>query len=156
MIDAHAAARLLAITGKSSGKSIHPVNEFSLEKYLLELSDLPEFTGLAPVGINTCGGWRSTPLHIAAVQGNVKAIEALIDAGANIQCCGEHGFSPLHEAVGQGDLDAVRVLLDRGASLAALTDDGYTPIQLAHALKLNEMEDLLRLRSAASLGRNDQ
>jgi ankyrin repeat protein len=115
-----------------------------LQKFLAEMPGLPEFAGISPVGVHTRGGWQSTPLHIAAIRGDVEAITALLDAGADIQSRGEHGYSPLHEAVEQGHIEAVRLLLERGASLIATSDDGSTPIQSAQILKEREIEALLK------------
>ena len=119
-----------------------------LQKFLAEMPDLPEFTGIPTVGVHTRGGWQSTPLHIAAVRGDVAAIIALLDAGADIQSRGEHGYSPLHEAVEQGHIEVVRVLLERGASVTATCDDGHTPIQSAQILGEHEIERLLQTYTA--------
>ena len=115
-----------------------------LKKFLAEMPELPDFVGIAIVDVHTRGGWNSTPLHVAAVRGDVAAIAALLDAGADIQARGEHGYSPLHEAVEQGNVDAVRLLLERGASVSATTDDGQTPIESAQLLKEHEIEKILR------------
>jgi uncharacterized protein len=120
------------------------VSDSVLQKFLAEMPDLPEFLGLSEVGVHTRGGWDSMPLHIAAVRGDVEAIAALLDAGADIQARGEHGFSALHEAVLQGHIEAVRLLLQRGASVSTTADDGQTPIQTAHVMKEHEIERLLR------------
>lgn len=119
-----------------------------LQKFLAEMPELPEFGGISPVGVHTRGGWQSTPLHIAAVRGDVAAIAALLDAGADIQSRGEHGYSPLHEAVEQGHIDAVRLLLERGASRTVTNDHGHTPIQSARILKEHEIEMLLQNHAA--------
>lgn len=119
-----------------------------LQKFLAEMPELPEFGGISPVGVDTCGGWQSTPLHIAAVRGDVAAIAALLDAGADIQSRGEHGYSPLHEAVEQGHVDAVRLLLERGASRTVTNDHGHTPIQSAQILNEHGIETLLQNHAA--------
>ena len=89
-----------------------------------------------------------TTLHIAAVRGDLAAIAALLDAGADIRSRGEHGYSPLHEAVAQGHIEAVRLLLERGASVSATCDDGRTPIQSAQILKEHEIERVLQNHAA--------
>ena len=111
------------------------------------MPELPEFTGITSVGVNTLGIWQSTPLHVAAVRGDAAAINALLDAGADIQSRGEHGYSPMHEAVEQGHVEALILLLDRGASVCVMNDDGLTPIQLAQFLKENKIENLLQRHS---------
>jgi ankyrin repeat protein len=119
-----------------------------LQRFLAEMPSLPEFVGMSEVGVNTQGGWRSRPLHIAAVRGDVAAILALLDAGADIQARGEHGYSPLHEAIEQGHIEAVKALLERGASVKATDDEGITPIKSAQILKEYEIEILLQSHAA--------
>src|SRR4051812_22911949 len=115
-----------------------------LQNFLAEMPELPEFTGMPTVGVHTRGGWQSTPLHIAAVRGDVAVIAALLDAGADIQSRGEHGYSPLQEAVEEEHIEAVILLFERGASFTATNDDGYTPVQTAQTLKEHEIERVLQ------------
>ena len=124
------------------------MNDTVLQKFLAEMPELPEFTGISPVGVHTRGGWQNTPLHVAAVRGDLAAIAALLDAGADIQSRGEDGYSPLHEVAEQGHIEAVKLLLERGASLTATNDAGRTPIQTAQLLKNHETERLLQTHSA--------
>ena len=112
------------------------------------MPELPEFVGISEVGVHTRGGFGCTPLHVAAVRGDVAAIAALLDAGADIQARGEDGYSPLHDAVEQGQLQAVRLLLERGASVAATNDDGRTPIQVAQILEEHEVERVLQAHAS--------
>eukprot|EP00762_Andalucia_godoyi_P005471 ANDGO_08400.mRNA.1 Tankyrase len=61
-----------------------------------------------------CGGL--TPLHAASQSGNVKIIELLCDAKAEVNIMDSLGYTPLHWAAKKGHLDAVKVLLSRGAN----------------------------------------
>ena len=64
------------------------------------------------------GMWHSeTPLHWAASNDDVTLIDALLDAGANIERPGSSidGGSPLSCAVGYGQWTAARRLVERGA-----------------------------------------
>jgi ankyrin repeat protein len=54
-------------------------------------------------------------LYEAAENGDVSAIDALINAGANVNCALEGDGSPLIGAAREGRLSAVRLLLERGA-----------------------------------------
>jgi ankyrin repeat protein len=60
---------------------------------------------------------RETPLHWAASNDDVVFIDALIDAGADIEHDGSSidGGSPLSSAVGYGQWAAARRLVERGA-----------------------------------------
>jgi ankyrin repeat protein len=60
---------------------------------------------------------RETPLHWAASNDDLALIDALLDAGADIERAGSSidGGSPLSCAVGYGQWAAARRLVDRGA-----------------------------------------
>jgi ankyrin repeat protein len=60
---------------------------------------------------------RETPLHWAASNDDVTLIDALLDAGADIERGGSsiNGGSPLCSAVGYGQFQAARRLVARGA-----------------------------------------
>ncbi len=64
------------------------------------------------------GTWhRETPLHWAASNDDVALIDALLDAGADIEHEGSsiNGGSPLSSAIGYGQWAAARRLVERGA-----------------------------------------
>ena len=58
-----------------------------------------------------------TPLHWAASSDDVEAVDALLDAGADIEAPGASiaGGGPLDDAVGYGQWRAARRLVERGA-----------------------------------------
>ncbi|MGH9228988.1 MAG: ankyrin repeat domain-containing protein [Acidimicrobiales bacterium] len=64
------------------------------------------------------GSHAETPLHWAASSDDVDAVDALIDAGADIQAQGAvlGGGSPLADAVGFGQWQAAQRLVERGAT----------------------------------------
>ena len=63
------------------------------------------------------GGHRETPLHWAASSDDVQALDALLDAGADIDAPGAviGGGTPLDDAVAVGQWAAARRLVERGA-----------------------------------------
>ena len=76
------------------------------------------------------GGW--TPLHEAALAGDVAAIEALLDAGTDVDAkAGEEDLTPLHSAAFAGHPAAVRALLAAGARPNATTNLGEGPLHVA-------------------------
>jgi uncharacterized protein len=103
----------------------------TLQAFFDEIAELPHFAGISPIGLPTRGHYGDTPLHVAAIRGDVAMIRALLDAGAEINVNGELGYTPLHEAVEQGHAEAVRVLVERGASKDVLTEDGQSPLETA-------------------------
>jgi uncharacterized protein len=64
------------------------------------------------------GPHRETPLHWAASSDDTKALDALLDAGADIEADGAviGGGTPLADAVAFGQWKAARRLLERGAT----------------------------------------
>lgn len=58
-----------------------------------------------------------SPLHCAALKGNIIMIKILLMRGANTEVEEEHGLTPLDLAVLQGHTKAVRLLISRGAKI---------------------------------------
>jgi hypothetical protein len=112
------------------------------------LAELPwGFEAAAELGPHTRSTSGDTPLHIAAIRGEVRAIELLLNAGAEIDASGENGFTPLHYAVEQVKLEAVRVLLARGASVEARNDFNETPRDIAELRNDQAIRALLHVNA---------
>lgn len=124
------------------------MNEY-LQKFLRSLADYEVGFGdaehISPQSRSRDG---DTPLHIAAIQGDVRAIALLLDAGADIGAAGETGYTPLHYAVSQQRADAVRLLLERGADTSLHSEIGETPLELAEHFHHHEIQKLLRHHAA--------
>ncbi|GMF15525.1 unnamed protein product [Phytophthora lilii] len=87
----------------------------------------PDVLGeLGYVGLN-----KRTPLHWAAVNGAVGAVEILLAAKANANFQDAHGRTPLHWAARVNRVDIVRVLLAHGADPTIVDDGDMTPIMCA-------------------------
>jgi 8-oxo-dGTP pyrophosphatase MutT (NUDIX family) len=76
----------------------------------------------------------NTPLH-AGVAGTagVEIIDALVDAGGEVNASAGGDFTPLHLAAGRGELPLVTRLLLRGAEPSTRTAEGRTAADLARA-----------------------
>jgi uncharacterized protein len=76
------------------------------------------------------GAWGGlTPLIHASRQGNVEAVEALLDAGADInQVSGGDKTSPLLAATINGQFDLAMLLLERGADPDITNHAGVAPL----------------------------
>jgi hypothetical protein len=76
--------------------------------------------GGADVNARCAGPHQETPLHGPASSDDVEALDALLDAGADIEAPGAviAGGTPLDDAVGFGQWNAARRLVERGAQTA--------------------------------------
>src|SRR6185295_4303611 len=60
----------------------------------------------------------ATPLHFAAEAGNADAINALLNAGADVNAKeSENGQTPLIFAASAGNVDAMKALIKHGADV---------------------------------------
>ena len=73
----------------------------------------------ADVNARFTGPHQETPLHWAASSDDVEVLDALLDAGADIEATGAviAGGTPLTDAVAFGQWQAARRLVERGASV---------------------------------------
>ena len=69
-----------------------------------------------------------TPLHYAALAGDMKLIVRLLDEGADASLPDLAGFTPLHFAVQEQKAAVVPVLTQAGAAVDAQDTYGNTPL----------------------------
>jgi len=96
----------------------------------------------------------SDDLHVAAAEGDSKAIEALVDRGTAVDEVDELGWTALHWAAEAGRVEAVASLLDRAADPNASDGIGMTPLHWAAMLGRAEVVELLLSRGARVDSRN--
>jgi uncharacterized protein len=72
------------------------------------------------------------PIHIAARQGSLDAVQALLDGGADLnqRSAGDH-VTPIIIATINGQFDLAKFLLDHGADPNLAEDNGVTPLYAA-------------------------
>lgn len=109
--------------------------ERSLNEILQSASDVlfPDELGARIVEIGSRGTDGDTPLHVMAWRRDCRAIEVLIEAGAELDAIGDMGQTPLHVAVMQGDECSAELLLRAGASPDIRSEFGDTPRELAYS-----------------------
>jgi ankyrin repeat protein len=81
-------------------------------------------------------------LLLAAEQGNLASVVALIDRGADIECIDGSGWTPLLKAVYEGHVTVSVYLLDQGAKIDAENKYGYTAYSITNTWKTSGMEEL--------------
>ena len=96
-----------------------------------------------PEHVNARGGYKFTPIHVAAFAGHVDILSLLIEHGADVNGRDDGGDTPLHQASVHARLEAGRFLLDNGADINAVCDYGFTP--LSHAAGLGKVESVRML-----------
>src|SRR3954464_11782669 len=93
----------------------------------------------------------STPLHCAAWKGHVQVVEALLDAGADINDHNENshwGTTPLHAAAHGNQKKVAELLLARGADLKARNLNRRTPLGETEVHRCTAVAKLLRAAGA--------
>lgn len=107
--------------------TVAAMNDTSKIRYFLRKKVDPDCLGeLGYIGLN-----KRTPLHWAAINGAVDAVELLLESKANANAQDARGRTPLHWAARVNRLDAVRALLAHGADPNIVDDSDMTPILCA-------------------------
>jgi ankyrin repeat protein len=93
-------------------------------------------------------GTKAAPLHMAAAQGNLEAVQQAIAAGCPVDLRTENGQTPLHLAAAEDRVDVLRFLLRQGARTDAHDESGRTPLHIAAATNsINAVQELLDARA---------
>ncbi|MBO9741386.1 ankyrin repeat domain-containing protein [Xanthomonas axonopodis pv. begoniae] len=71
-----------------------------------------------------------TPLHIAALQGDVNAVKVFLPHVKNVNVTGGIGNTPLHYAVTRNHLKVAQMLLKNGADINFKNDYDDSPADL--------------------------
>lgn len=90
-------------------------------------------------------GLGSTPLHLAATNPDVGAVQALLAAGANVNAQDDEGNTPLHMAAYTNRIENAKVLLEAGADVNVVTKGGRTPMAMARKSRADEIAGLISL-----------
>ncbi|XP_041951581.1 ankyrin repeat domain-containing protein 12 isoform X2 [Alosa sapidissima] len=83
-----------------------------------------------------------TPLHMAAIRGDVAQVRQLISLGADVNVKDFAGWTPLHEACNLGYYDVAKVLISAGAEVNTQGLDDDTPL---HDASSSGHKDIVKL-----------
>jgi len=84
-----------------------------------------------------------TPLHWAAIGGNARTAEILLERGANLEAMAAGGLTPLRLAAESGNASVARLLLEKGAAVDSKSSQGSTPLYEAVCQKHSDVAALL-------------
>ncbi|KAF8217134.1 ankyrin repeat-containing domain protein [Mycena galopus ATCC 62051] len=102
------------------------------------------------------GYCSQTPLHVAAIGGNIEVARMLLDSGASTEAQQDDAVhQPLHLAVMHKHLDMVRLLLDHGAPIdTTFGSDGVMQTAFQYACWAGDLDTVkLLLEGGAGLER---
>ena len=94
------------------------------------------------------GSSQVTPIHAAALAGQVDILSLLIRHGADVNGRGKIGYTPLFQAAENARLEAGRFLLDHGADIDAQNDFSHTALIYAIIMGTLEFARMLLERGA--------
>jgi len=85
-----------------------------------------------------------TPLHWAAIYGQMDACKTLLKRGALVNALDEHGNTPIFWAVTGNEAAIAKLLIKAGADLRLKNEDGETPLEQAIKEKKEEVAAVIR------------
>lgn len=100
------------------------LNNNDADELLREYQQLPEFQGFLLTSVNQRGGFKSTPLHIAAYRERPNEVRLLLAAGADPNAAGEYGETPLQVAITCRNKEIMGQLLNAGARCSTKDEKG--------------------------------
>lgn len=106
-------------------------------------------------GANLRDDQGRTPLMAAVGRDHLELIQALVDAGGDLQAANGQGTTVLMEAAASGQPEVVRLLLNHGADLHARDQAGLTALLHATGLR-GDSCDAVRLLLERGANPNDQ
>ncbi|XP_057299968.1 tonsoku-like protein [Hydractinia symbiolongicarpus] len=92
--------------------------EHDQEEVHLESKHGRKKTSRSTKKINKINERGETPLHVAAISGNLQSVKTLLEQGAYVHSRDYCGWQPLHEACNHGFYDIAALLIEYGANVS--------------------------------------
>lgn len=87
---------------------------------------------LRSIPVDATPNFDKTALHFAVIEASdPTVIQALVDAGADLEARDIDGSAPIHYAAQNQNVEIIRVLLESGADFTSVQKDGATALHLA-------------------------
>ncbi|XP_029012098.1 dynein axonemal heavy chain 12 isoform X1 [Betta splendens] len=135
-------------TGPLSRTALHECAFLGLENFV----HLLLASGADP---NACDIKKKTPLALAAQNGHLNVVEALLQKGAHVWCESESG-TVLFEAAASGNPDIISLLLEHGADPNQPLYSGHLPIHRSsyhgHRLALEHLIPVTKMSAVKESG----
>lgn len=102
--------------------------------------------GYADIDLNSVNSQGQTAFHLAAIHGQVEALQFLVSIGSEVDVTDYEGWTPLHYAANEGHAEAVEYLLNNSVfAKYAVTKEGKTAFALAVDQGYSHLYDSLHL-----------
>ena len=102
-----------------------------LHKAIEDLEVVKLFIQLG-ANVNAKNRYDSTPLQLAAKNGNIDVAKCLIEHGAKLDMKNKiYGRAAIHYAVIYGKIEVAKCLIEHGAKVDMKNEDGEAPLHLA-------------------------
>ncbi|KAF5595804.1 ankyrin repeat PH SEC7 domain-containing protein [Fusarium pseudoanthophilum] len=135
-------------------RDISEVTTTKAHEAILQCTDLQEALQGQPWAINTIDDVEESPLYLATGRNQVKSMEVLISAGADVDQQSYDGWSPLMVAVYLENVESVKMLLKSKPNVNLCNVEGSTALHWA-SMKANPEVISLLLAAGASVKQRD-
>ncbi|KAF5698463.1 ankyrin PH SEC7 domain-containing protein [Fusarium globosum] len=135
-------------------RDISEVTTTKVHEAILQCADLQEALQEQPWAINTIDGAGESPLLLATRRNQIRSMEVLISAGADVNQQSYDGWSPLMVAVKEQNVESVKMLLKSKSNVSLCDVEGATALHHASIEAEPKVISLL-LAAGASVKQRD-
>ncbi|RBQ74988.1 hypothetical protein FVER14953_20276 [Fusarium verticillioides] len=135
-------------------RDVSEVTTTKVHEAILQRTDLQEALQEQPWAINTFDDAGDTPLILATYEHQVRSMEVLISAGADVNQQSYDGWSPLMVAVHAENVESVKMLLKSRSNVNLCIEEGATALHRA-SMEANPGVISLLLAAGASVEQRD-